>query len=90
MKFEFATASRIIFGQGTVEEVAPMASKMGNCALLVTGRNVERAGPLAGSLKNAGMKTVLIGNSNEIINKNLVDIEFNSLFDFAKSISAND
>ena len=40
--------------------------------------------------KNAGMKTVLIGNSNKIINKNLVDIEFNSLFDFAESISAND
>lgn len=65
MKFEFATASRIIFGQGTVKEVAPMASKMGNCALLVTGRNVERAGPLAGSLKNAGMKIVTFSVSDE-------------------------
>ena len=65
MKFEFATASRIIFGQGTVKEVAPMASKMGNCALLVTGRNVERAGPLSGSLKNAGMKIVTFSVSDE-------------------------
>lgn len=65
MKFEFATASRIIFGQGTVKEVAPMASKMGNCALLVTGRNVERAGPLSGSLKNAGMKIVTFSVSGE-------------------------
>ena len=65
MKFEFATASRIIFGQGTVEEVAPMASKMGNCALLVTGRNVERAGPLSGSLKNTGMKIVTFSVSDE-------------------------
>ncbi len=65
MKFEFATASRIIFGQGTVKEVAPMASKMGNCALLVTGRNVERAGPLSGSLKNTGMKIVTFSVSDE-------------------------
>ncbi len=65
MKFEFATASRIIFGQGTVKEVAPMASKMGNCALLVTGRNVERAGPLLGSLKNTGMKIVTFSVSDE-------------------------
>ena len=65
MKFEFATASRIIFGQGTVKEVAPMASKMGNCALLVTGRNVERAGPLSRSLKNAGMKIDTFSVSDE-------------------------
>ena len=65
MKFEFATASRIIFGQGTVKEVAPMASKMGNCALLVTGRNVERAEPLSGSLKNTGMKIVTFSVSHE-------------------------
>jgi len=65
MKFEFATASRIIFGQGTVKEVAPMASKMGSCALLVTGRNVERAGPLSGSLKNTGMKIVTFSVSDE-------------------------
>ena len=65
MKFEFATASRIIFGQGTVKEVAPMASKMGNCALLVTGRNLERAGPLSGSLKNTGMKIVTFSVSDE-------------------------
>lgn len=65
MKFEFATASRIIFGQGTVKEVAPMASNMGNCALLVTGRNLERAGPLSGSLKNTGMKIVTFSVSDE-------------------------
>ena len=58
MKFEFATASRIIFGQGIVKEVVPMASEIGNCALLVTGHNVERAAPLLESLKNVGMKVV--------------------------------
>jgi len=65
MKFEFATASRIIFGQGTVKEVAPIASKMGHCALLVLGRDVERAGPLSGSLKNTGMKIVTFSVSDE-------------------------
>ena len=48
-----------------MREVAPMASKMGNCALLVTGRNVERAGPLSGSLKNTGMKIVTFSVSDE-------------------------
>ncbi len=65
MRFEFATASRIIFGQGTVKEVTPMASKMGNCALLVTGRDVERAGPLSGSLKNTGMEIATFSVSHE-------------------------
>ena len=65
MKFEFATASRIIFGQGTVKKVAPMASEMGNLALLITGHNVERAAPLLESLKNAGMQIVTFSVSGE-------------------------
>ena len=65
MRFEFATASRIIFGQGTVKEVAPLASEMGNCALLVTGRNVERATPLLESLNKTGMKTFTFSVSGE-------------------------
>ena len=65
MRFEFATASRIIFGQGTVKEVAPLASEMGNCILLVTGRNVERAIPLFESLNKTGMKTFIFSVSSE-------------------------
>lgn len=65
MKFEFATASRIVFGQGTVKKVAPMASEMGNLALLITGHNVERAAPLLESLKNAGMQIVTFSVSGE-------------------------
>lgn len=59
MRFEFATASRIIFGRGTWKEVAPLASGMGNRALIVTGRNVERAEPLSDALKRGGMKTFI-------------------------------
>ena len=43
MRFEFATATRIIFGQGTVSEVPSIAAGMGKRACVVTGRSVERA-----------------------------------------------
>jgi alcohol dehydrogenase class IV len=38
MRFEFATATRIVFGPGAVREVAPAARAMGSRALVVTGR----------------------------------------------------
>jgi len=57
MEFGFATASRIIFGSGTLREVAPLAAEVGSRALVVTGRNTERAAPLLGSLQEAGVKT---------------------------------
>ena len=103
MKFEFATASRIIFGQGTVKEVAPMASEMGSCALLVTGRNVERASSLLGSLKNSGMRIITFSVSNEptikltiegveLARQNTCDIVIGmgggSVIDTAKAIAA--
>jgi alcohol dehydrogenase class IV len=45
MSFEFATAARIIFGEGTVGQLAGAAAAMGKRALLVTGahRRVEAA-----------------------------------------------
>ena len=38
MHFEFATASRILFGPGVVKEVGGLAAKMGKRALVVTGK----------------------------------------------------
>ena len=58
MRFEFATASRIIFGGGTVQEVTPMASRIGSCALVVVGRSMERAVPLLEALSQAGLQAV--------------------------------
>jgi len=46
MRFEFATATRIVFGHGTLREVGPLAADMGCRAFVITGSNVERAGPL--------------------------------------------
>ncbi|MGD0364734.1 MAG: iron-containing alcohol dehydrogenase, partial [Bryobacteraceae bacterium] len=46
MRFEFATAARIVFGPGTVREAPAAAARMGGRALLVTRRsaNLKRIG----------------------------------------------
>lgn len=41
MKFEFATANRIIFGEGTLQEIRTHADR--KRVLVITGRNLERA-----------------------------------------------
>jgi alcohol dehydrogenase YqhD (iron-dependent ADH family) len=46
MRFEFATATHIIFGPGTIGQVTPEAAKMGKHAFVITGRSSERAQPL--------------------------------------------
>ncbi len=56
MRFEFATATRIIFGAGTLREVAPLAAEMGNRALLITGRTSTRAAPLLKALVEHGIE----------------------------------
>jgi alcohol dehydrogenase class IV len=43
MRFEFATATQIIFGPGTIREVVPEAAGMGKRAFIITGRSTERA-----------------------------------------------
>ncbi len=45
-RFEFATATRIVFGAGALGEVGPEARTMGRQALVVTGRATERAASL--------------------------------------------
>jgi alcohol dehydrogenase YqhD (iron-dependent ADH family) len=57
MTFEFATATRIVFGDGVVRQVAPAAKSMGRRALLVTGRSRKRSGPLASDLTAAGVSS---------------------------------
>ncbi|PYI81787.1 MAG: alcohol dehydrogenase, partial [Verrucomicrobia bacterium] len=49
-RFEFATASRIIFGAGTLREAGTLAKEMGSRALVVTGRNADRVQPLLNAL----------------------------------------
>ncbi len=58
MNFEFATATRIIFGPGTLKQAGPLAAEMGHQALVVTGRTVERAKPVLDVLSAHGLNTV--------------------------------
>ncbi len=46
MQFEFATATRIIFGPGKLREAGPAIKSGGKRPLVVTGKNVQRAEPL--------------------------------------------
>jgi len=55
MSFEFATASRIVFGAGSIREVASAARQWGSRALVVTGGNPNRAGGLIRQLELAGL-----------------------------------
>jgi len=55
MRFEFATATRIIFGAGTSRDAGHLAAAMGRHAFVVTGRNMDRSAALMELLKNRGI-----------------------------------
>ena len=57
--FEFATATRIIFGAGKLTEAAPAAATFGKHALVVTGSNPDRAQKLLESLKKEELKSTI-------------------------------
>jgi alcohol dehydrogenase class IV len=65
MRFEFATATRIIFGPGTLKEIGPIAAEMGNRALVVTGSVPDRAQPLLDDLAAQGVETTVFPISGE-------------------------
>lgn len=65
MRFEFATAARIIFGDGTVGEAASLSAGMGRRACVVTGRTSERAQLLLECLDRQGVEHVTINVSGE-------------------------
>jgi alcohol dehydrogenase class IV len=50
MRFEFATATRVIFGAGTFEEVGPLAAEMGSRPFLIADSRVEAARTLIENL----------------------------------------
>ena len=55
--FEFATATRIVFGPGRLQELGPLARDLGRRALIVTGSHPERAQPLRDLLSEAGVSS---------------------------------
>lgn len=58
MQFEFATATRIIFGPGTIDKVPPIAGQMAERVLLVMGRNIQRAEFFLKGLTDQGLQVV--------------------------------
>ena len=56
MRFEFTTATRILFGIGSIKEAGGQAAQMGRRAFVLTGRGVDRAAPLFNGLQENGIK----------------------------------
>lgn len=65
MRFEFAAPSRLLFGPGTRKQAGPLARGLGTRALIVTGRDPERAGFLLDLLKKEGVTAAVFSISGE-------------------------
>jgi alcohol dehydrogenase class IV len=64
--FEFATATRIVFGAGRLAEVPEAVKALGGTrVLLVTGRDTTRAGPLREGLDRLGLSPVAFAVQGE-------------------------
>ena len=55
MPFEFATATRIVFGAGAVAQIGANVKNLGRRALVVTGKNPARAEKLLTKLSASGL-----------------------------------
>ena len=55
MAFEFATAQRIIFGDGVLEQAGTLAAAFGRNALVVAGANRRHVEPLLAVLRAAAV-----------------------------------
>ena len=65
MRFEFATAGRIVFGPGTLRQVGGLAAGLGSRALVVTGGSADRAVALMDMLAEKGIRTLTYAVSTE-------------------------
>jgi len=65
MRFEFATAGRILFGAGALAEVAPAARQMGRRALVAVGCPAPTAARLREELGAAGVTTAVLEVAGE-------------------------
>lgn len=65
MRFEFASANRILFGPGTCKEVGALAVGLGRRAIVVTGKSTTRAQPLIDNLEQAGVACIVFSICGE-------------------------
>ena len=61
MKFEFATAGRIVFGDGTAMQLSEHAAAMGRRAFVITGSNPERLCDLLDSIGELAVSRFAVG-----------------------------
>ncbi|MBI5395768.1 MAG: iron-containing alcohol dehydrogenase [Verrucomicrobia bacterium] len=65
MGFEFATASRILFGCGKLKEAGPIARELGRRALVVTGKSAARVEGLITSLRQHSIECATFAVAGE-------------------------
>lgn len=65
MNFEFATASRILFGSGTINRIGPLAAEFGKRAFVVLGSDLALADRLIENLNRSGVETVILPIDHE-------------------------
>jgi alcohol dehydrogenase class IV len=65
VKFEFATSARVVFGPGSLPEAGPAAAAVGRRALVVTGKNTDRAEPLLNALADFEVETEFFSVAGE-------------------------
>ena len=73
MRFEFATATQIVFGPGTLREAGKLAKPWGRRALVVTGGTPSRAVTLLQLLEAEGITTATFPVAQEPTVKTVVD-----------------
>jgi alcohol dehydrogenase class IV len=64
-RFEFATATRIVFGRGAIEDAGVLARDLGRQALVVTGANADRADPIVERLRRHDVFVTTIAAAHE-------------------------
>jgi alcohol dehydrogenase class IV len=65
MNFEFATATRIVFGTGAIQQIGVNVKNLGRRALIVAGRNPQRAEKLLAALSAAGLGVAIFPVTGE-------------------------
>ena len=65
MRFEFATAGRILVGEGVLDQAAPLAAELGTRALVVGGGTPARIEPLLDLLAGVGLPVTTLSVAGE-------------------------